>query len=373
MPDSYITESYLRRSIEYKALTAVTDILWDLLDRPDIKLLNMAAKYWYSNGNVSRNWSDGHHSQRVFDVHIHDRFYRPGGDVERGDPYDADGGPVTSGEYTVERNHGSTPIKHHANKSITLTESKTSELSEGVELDMTAKQSAGYGGVSAEFEEHLGITVNKTDARTSSEERTAEFGDEVDIPGGKEVVIVYQKTSKRFFQDFTINAISDLAFDLELTWPDINMRHRKDGHLFNDDNHALWSWRDYEAKRKCSFKSLHDFCGFIRGYDPRAPKMAGYVNQMSDSAKSALAKLEDAEILRLVLSGTNDALSEGDADYSLNNCQGVSDGDIDDIFGKDNAPRDLDEARQMLLDARVAVAGEVARDAWTWVGRKRLV
>lgn len=357
MSNDYITESYLRRSIEYHAFTAVTDILWDLLDRPDIYLQNLASKYWYSDNKVSRNWAADHHSQRVFDIHIHDRFYRPGGDVERGDPYDADGGPVTSGEYTVERNHGDSPIKHHANKSVTLTESKTSTLEKGIELDMTTKESVEYGGVGADFEQHLGITVNKTDARTSEEEKKAEFGDEVDIGAGKEVVIVYQKTSKRFFQDYTINALSDCAFDLQLTWPDVNMRHHKDSYLFASDNHALWSWRDYEAKRQTSFKSLHDFCGFIRGYDPRAPKMAHYVDHMSDKAKNALAQLESAEILRLILSGTNDSLSEGDADYSLNNCKGVSNDAIDDIFGMDNAPRDLDEAFGLLADAVSAAAG----------------
>ena len=33
-------------------------------------------------------------------------------------------------------------------------------LHEGIQLDMTTKASAEYGGVSAEMEQHLGITVD---------------------------------------------------------------------------------------------------------------------------------------------------------------------------------------------------------------------
>ena len=87
-------------------------------------------------------------------VTITDRFYRPGGDIERGDPKSVDNETGTTGEYTSIRNHGNTVIEHQVDKTVTLEHSRSSSLSKGITLDLTSKESAGYGGVSVELEQH---------------------------------------------------------------------------------------------------------------------------------------------------------------------------------------------------------------------------
>ena len=63
---------------------------------------------------------------------------------------------------------------------MTLEHTESSELSEGIQLDMTTTASAEYGGVSGSLESHLGITVNATQATSSSTTTTTSFSDKVD-------------------------------------------------------------------------------------------------------------------------------------------------------------------------------------------------
>ena len=118
-------------------------------------------------------------------MEISARSYQPGGKVLRSPPQDLDEGVVTTGEYSSIRNHGEEPVEHAVDKTVSLEQSQTSELSAGITLDLTSKESASYGGVSADLEQHLGITVNKSESQTSSKTVTTTFSDKVTIDPGR--------------------------------------------------------------------------------------------------------------------------------------------------------------------------------------------
>ena len=262
-------------------------------------------------------------------IEISDRFYQSGGKVMRSDPKDLDSGVVTTGEYSSIRNHGSEPIRHQVDKSVELQQSQTSELSAGITLDLTSKESASYGGVSADLEQHLGITVNKTESQSSSKTVTTTFSDEVTVDPGEEVAIVYQKTNKHYAQDYSIDALIDLSFCLWLGhdphWGS------KSHYLTSGQNDDLWE----KKHEKMCFDSIHDFVGFLLGFDVRAPAMHGYHDKMNDRAKRALDVLENNthNMLSLVLTGTDYIVHDDDADYSVQDISGLSDDEVKEKYG----------------------------------------
>lgn len=347
MSENYVTESYLRRGIEQKAFEEICAILTDLcFDGKSSVDMND----WDSDGKiyglVQRHEDHEMHQRFIFT--IKNRFYRSGGYVHRDDPKDVSQGTGTTGQYTTIRNGGENPIEHDIDKSVTLEHQQSSELHVGITLDLTAKETASYAGVGAELEQHLGITVDKTEAESSSSTTTTSFSDKVTVSPGEEVAIVYSKSSKHFTQDFTVNALSDCAFELEIIdWGFYSGPHADK--LFNSANHALWDWvsnksRDRSARGNwvTHFDSIHDFMGFIHGFDVRAPYMKFYGGKTKDvwgsGAKAAGAVLEKADILRLILSGTDDMLVEGDADYSVMDIKGMSDEEVDEKYGKAGNP-----------------------------------
>ena len=116
--------------------------------------------------------------------------------------------------------------------------------------------------------------------------------------------------------------------------------HPKSKYLLANINNGLWSVGNYPdaEKRVAPFNSIQDFCGFTRGYDPSAPQMKGYLGDASDAALAALHKLEDDEALRLVLDGSQTVVADNNADYTVENIHGLSDGDLQELYGDENAP-----------------------------------
>ena len=353
--ENYVTESYLRRGIEVDhALRLVSIILFDLGFHHGSLPGALYGEHWYKEGIVHTTqqhyWSynHGHYLYKPWITYtITDRFYRPGGEVNRGDPVGVSSVPGTTGQYTTIRNTGLHDLTHQVDKTVTLEHSRSSTLSKGLTLDLTAKAEASYGGVSASLESHLGVTVNKEDSESTTTTTSTTFSDTVTVegsqstPGGEQVAIVYSKTTKRFNQPFSINAIADFGFKIEFYDLHYAPRNKKNAlYLVSHHNNALWESGTDKNKMLyvTSFKSLHDFAGFIRGYDPRAPQMRYYPGNMSKAAMNALETLEKAEVLRLQLTGTQDVVQEGDADYTVTDIKGVGDDKLADLFGVSGKP-----------------------------------
>ena len=87
------------------------------------------------------------------------------------------------------------------------------------------------------------------------------------------------------------------------------------------------------------FKTIHEFVGFVRGYDTRAPGMRGYLEHgAGPRAQAAVKSLEAESTMWLHLSGTKDIVIDDNADYSVLDVKGVTDDQIKGQFGKVGAP-----------------------------------
>ena len=331
--ENYVTESYLRRQIEVNTLShLIADIFGDLAYNG--AWFNHPNDDDWLNGGKITCIIDGHGYSMtgMIDIYIKDRFYQKGGQVLRSEPKDLDEGVVTTGEYSSIRNHGDEPIEHEVEKSVSLEQSQESKLSAGITLDMTSKTSAGYAGVTEDLEVHLGVTVNKEQSQSSSKTVTTSFHDKVTIDAGEEVAIVYKKTNKRYSQDYSINAVVDIAFDVYL--------HDHKGRPGGNNAKYLYDRRNHDAfdgHDRLRFDSLHQFLGFLKGFDTRAPGMEWYKNHMGDRAKRAIDAIESNShgMLDLVLTGTDYIVHDDDADYSVMDISNMTDEDVKDQFGKE--------------------------------------
>ena len=336
MPD-YVTESYLRRAIEVDFFAPrVLDVMLDLaystpfLDR---FAYEREATKWQSEGYIGFG-ADGH-THPPFAIANISRFYAPGGKVNLGPLKELDSGTGTTGQYTTIRNGGTTDIEHEVDKSVSITDETSSELHEGIQLDMTTEESVEYGGVSAKMEEHLGITVDATQAQSHSKTTETSFSDKIVIPGGAEDCIVYSKGTKHFSQDYAIAAIADLSFDI-YRWGkhDYALKHDPHAHFLFNDEQSILQWSSHHQRYSMSFKSVHEFVGFLRGYDTRAPGMKGYYDAAGYRARQAIRALEDLTNFHVQLTGTNMIESQGDADYSVTDVAGISDDEIKERYGE---------------------------------------
>ena len=333
----YVTESSLRRKLEVDAFAPrMLDVMLDLATENPF-----ADRFAYARN--SAHWPDdglitfGRHGDAPpIWVQITSRFYAPGGTVVLGTLKQLSDSPGTTGQYTTIRNGGSTDIEHEVDKTVELTDETSSELSEGIQLDMTTKESAEYGGVSGEMEQHLGITVDATQAQSHSKTETTTFSDKVVIPAAAEYAIVYSKTAKHFTQDYAINSRAEVGFTLTIhEHADWFGPHR--GYILGHNN-SRFVWSHQHQHYSAAFKSIHDFVGFLRGFDDAAPDMAGYYDHAGYRAQHGVQALEAPATMHLQLTGTNLIETNGDADYSVIDVKGVSDDDIKNRFGEVGNP-----------------------------------
>ena len=297
---------------------------------------------WYKKNEIRiqiRDYQTGLFDAIVF--HIKSRFYRQGGTVVRGPKRGVASADGDTGQYTPIRNDGSTTITHEIAKSVTEEHTQSSTLSKGVQLDLTSKVSASYGAVSADLESHLGVTVNQEDAESTSTTTEDSFSDTVPVPPGKEVAIVFTEETLHYTQDFTIDAIADCSFGVTFN----RLGNKKDmltgkntENLLNHKNKGLWDSIHHDTYTT-HFDSIHDFCGFIRGYDVRAPAMAGYVRHghvshgWSARAQAAIYDLEKAELLELKLTGTEAIEAQSGAAFSVQNIANLTDDEVKKMYG----------------------------------------
>ena len=335
--DKYVTESYLRRGLEVDFFAVkLLDIMLDLASPnpfADRFAYVRNSRDWESSGLITYG-SKG--ETPPFKLQITSRFYAPGGKVETGNLKDLGGGTGTTGEYTTIRNGGDTDIEHEMDKSVELTDETSSEMSEGIQLDMTTSEHAEYGGVSADMEQHLGITVDATQAQSHSKTSSESFSDHVVIPAGDEYAIVYSKTTKHFSQDYAINAIAECAFTLtvEHSYHDIGPHA---GYLLGKDN-SRFNYSHHHRHYTATFSSIHEYVGFLRGYDTKAPAMKGYIDHCGYRARHAILALEEPANMHLQLTGTNLIERDGDADYSVVDVKGLSDEEVKERFGEAGKP-----------------------------------
>ena len=334
MAENYVTESYLRRKIEVGVIArALGNIFCDLAYPSHFHLNGVVDKDWYSHGRIALTVTDGSQYPHFADIIIHDRFYQSGGRVLVGNPTDVSSNVGTTGQYSTERNHSQSDIVHQVDETVTLEQSQSSTLERGITLDLTTKASAGYGGVSAELETHLGITKNQSQTVSSSKTTSRTFSDTEIIKPGEEVVIVYQKTTKHYTQAFSIDGVADLDFSINLnsTWSPAKLKYIGGSDCWYKDQYGVQSAR---------FKTLHDFISYVLGYDPRAPQMSGYQRHMSHAAAGSLDTLKSNPhgVLNLVLKGTDRITHEGDADYSVQDINGLDDDKVKQLYGKAGNP-----------------------------------
>ena len=359
--NQYLTESYLRRQIEVGEIFAnLWVVLGDLaFDKGKVNYGGLNANGWFKSGDLLLGAVPkfNPYGEHVMHFKINDRFYKPGGTVIRGPAQNSKQAIGTTGQFSKIRNDGQNDIVHEVNKTVTVENSTESHLTKEFQLDLTAKVEAGYGGVSAGLETHLGLSQSSEDIESQTKTTETTFSDQVTISPGEEVAIVYSKSNTHFSQPFVIDAIADVAFLVDLY--DVDRGHGANTHFLTaHGNGGLFSVVDHghhsgdhvpgdATHYAMKFNSVKDFCGFIRGFDSRAPGMNGYIYHMSDDAKKALAVLESAKTFQLTLSGSDDVTQEGDADYSVEDIMGISDEKVEAEFGKagnalpDPSQRDL--------------------------------
>ena len=348
--ESYITESYLRREIEVGEMAPVILQTLARLVTPDhIQWEPIDADDWFDKGEIrmrakNRLYTKGAPHPIELGITITKRFYQPGGTIVRGTPTPTESaGPECTGQYSTIRNHGKNPLIHKIDKTVTLTDSQESTLERGFTLDLTAKESAGYASVSVELEEHLGIEEKDSITKSHTQETSTTFSDEQTVDPAEEVADVYSKTPRSWTQPYTVNALSDIAFNIHLrnvgffstAIPPWKIHgYGPAGYLFSKHNKDLWYGTDPEPELKkfpddvlgnqtwnAKFKSLHHFIGMIKGYDPRAPHM----RYLAPRYKKLPDRLTDPATVRLVLSGVGDIDTESDADYTITDIKALTD------------------------------------------------
>ena len=352
--DDYITESYLRRRVEAEGTDAtaykqgtqsichqmailLADICWGP-HKPPSEMTHLNTDEWASKHGVFVG-----QDRTYWSIYINNRNYEPGGNVKRSPPTPRQSsGAASTGQFTTIRNGGQADEVHDANKSVELVDSRSSSLTRGFTFDLTAKESISEGGITAEAEEHLGIS--ETDEITSdhSETVTDSFDDTVTVhgsvdspPGGEELTIGYSKVRNTWDQTYTIRAVCDFAPNVLFhNW--FNASSPNAAYLYNDANAGVFDWSERSID-SAKWPSIHDFLGFVRGFDPRAPHMARYwPAHASDAAKTAMAWLEEPSNRFLQLSGSASFVDDGDADYRIYDVSGVSDDDVHAILSAGN-------------------------------------
>ena len=114
--------------------------------------------------------------------------------------------------------------------------------------------------------------------------------------------------------------------------------HNPRAHFLFDDQVSILDWSSHHQRYSMHFESVHEFAGFLRGYDTRAPAMKGYYSAAGVRAQHAIQALEDTSHFRVQLTGTNLIEQDADADYSVVDVKGLSDDDVKGRFGKAGAP-----------------------------------
>ena len=221
-------------------------------------------------------------------------------------------------------------------------DSRSSSLTKGFTFDLTEKGSISEGGITAEEEAHLGVSETDEITTDHSKTTTDSFDDTVtvqgctsDPPNGEELTIAYSKTTNTWDQTYTIRAVCDFAPNVLFhDW--FNASSRNAAYLYNDANQDLFDWSEHSID-SAKWASIHDFLGFVRGFDPRAPHMARYwPAHASDAAKAAMVWLEDPSNRFLELSGSASFVDDGDADYRIYDVSGVPDDDVHRILSSGN-------------------------------------
>ena len=361
--NQYITESYLRRDIEVNHIFRdIWIVLGDLAyNKGRVKYGGLNANGWYKSGELLLGAVPTYQplGLHVMAFHINDRFYQPGGTVIRGKAQNSKQAIGTTGQFSKINNNGENDIVHQVDKTVTLENSTESHLSKEFQLDITAKVEAGYGGVSAGLETHLGLSQSSEEIESQTKTTETTFSDQVTISPGEEVAIVYSRSNTHFSQPFIIDAIADVAFTVDLY--DLHrgaggnarylVAHSNEG-LFEVIDHGYWAHDPHDTSGADShyqfkFNDINQFCGFILGDDARAPGMAGYHSHMSDDAKAAFAALQCEATRHLALSGSDSVSQEGDADYSVEDIQGITDAKVESMFGKAGNPLPEPSPRDM--------------------------
>ena len=358
--ENYITESYLRRQIEVGHIFPnILDALQRIICPPGFHF-QTDSDDWFDKGTItattkSHDYLKPYLSPVKIGITITNRFYTPGGTITRGAPTPTQSaGPLCTGQYSTIRNHGKNPDDHKIDKTVTLTDSQESSLERGFTLDITAKQSVGYAGVTAELEEHLGIEEKSTVTTSHTKETSTTFSDETSVDPGDEIAIVYSQTPRQWTEPYDVDALCDIAFDLHIhnlgyfstQYRDHHGLHRPGAPiLFSKHNKDLWYGTQDNTKKfpwnvkgnqtwNAKFKSIHHFLGMLKGYDPRAPHMR-YLPEGLKSSKPVQA-LENPKTLRLQLKGVADIATQSDADYSITDITGLTDTQVGDAYAVGN-------------------------------------
>ena len=347
--NQYLTESYLRRQIEVgKIFANIWQIFGDLaFDKGKVNYGGLNSNSWFNSGELLLGAVPTYqpYGEHVMAFKINDRFYEPNGTVIRGKAQNSKQSIGTTGQFSKIRDDGENPIVHNVSKTVTLENSTESHLTKEIQLDMTAKVEGGYGGVSASLETHLGLKASSESIESQSTTTQTTFSDEVTISPDEEVAIVYSRSNTHFSQPFIIDAIVDVSFTVDLF--DLrrgkgskvnNLIAHSNAGLFSVIDHGHWANDPHDNSGADShyqfpFDNIKEFCGFIRGFDVRAPGMSGYINSMSSDASTALAALEDEATRHLSLSGYDSVSQQGDADYSVEDIMGINDDQVEKMFG----------------------------------------
>ena len=348
----YLSEAYLRKKLESeKVFPLVSTILNDLCFDGNHLKLSINSDDWAKDSKLRAGTTFNRGSPKqwwapVFTYNIFGRFYRPDGKVVFGplqDVQEAD--DLMTGQFKPYDDEIQSPIEINISHETKLTHTKSSSLTEGVQIDLTAKESVSYAGVSGELEQHLGIDVSKETAQSSSKETTETIDETIPINPGEKIVVVFTKSTKRYNADFDIDAVADCGFEVEIRLlPSLKWGHRGNAkYILSPHNKGLWE-KQHGTFHSFKVNNIHDFCGLIRGYDVRAPALREYCqHHMSKAAHNALLALENEDTLHLSFSGSQQIVNDHNASFAVRDVVKYN-GDrskYEDLFGKDVAGQPL--------------------------------
>lgn len=207
----------------------------------------------------------------------------------------------------VIRNDTGGPVHVSYDESEELTNSFSTSVTHGLTIDVTASSettvSGSYAGVSAEEKvtTEFGVSTSSEESREESEEGTTSESISIDFDAlaGQYYLVTITKEHEVTYQDFTIDGIMDfdIALDLQDQRDAANGSHYPGQHV--------------------KLMGVQGFQQFVSGYDTNHPAMVGYYTKANSRVHNGINCVLDTDRRRIVVSGTNQASLESNADYRV--------------------------------------------------------
>ena len=207
----------------------------------------------------------------------------------------------------IIENDSDTEVHVAYEEAVELTNSFSTNVTEGMTLDMSASSettvSGEYAGVSAEEKVTLsmGVSTSKEESKEKSEEGTQSESLSIDFDAKPRsyYMITITKEHQTTYQDFEAEGVMD--FDTQ---------------IYLEGNHGGRLGKHYPGNY-VKVQGIDGLDQFFKGYDTAFPAMQGYWGSTYTRAKNGINWIMNPENRRLSIKGTNQASLESNADYKV--------------------------------------------------------